>query len=209
MTGSNADTMEGQLKIGVALADCGQLSKARRIFTKLISKYGQDSNEVHEQYETFLSTNCNDLHQAEQHFLRRTKFFCLPKEFNTTTLGEEFRKISKRIEFMTTEKNRLVSHSMKQNDDRKKKEEDHIVIEYKNLENIWPNYLYSVSTKNVKSARKLVKQFLQQTNRPSNYLFEYTYKDIEQQAWYIIKQCIDGKKGAVRLTARLGAVADA
>ena len=208
MTGSNADTMEGQLKIGVALADCGQLSKARRIFTKLISKYGQDSNEVHEQYETFLSTNCNDIHQAEQHYLQRAKFFCLPKEFITTALGEEFRKISKRIEFMMSEKNRLVSQSVANNGMRDDKKED-IHIEYRNLENIWPNYLYSVSTKNLKSARRLVKQFLKQTNRPSSYQFEYAYKEIEQQAWYIIKQCIDGKKGAVRLQARLEAVADA
>lgn len=211
MTGSNADTMEGQLKIGVALADCGQLSKARRIFTKLISKYGQESNEVHEQYETFLSTNCNDIHQAEQHYLQRCKFFCLPKEFITTGLGEEFRKISKRIEFMMSEKNKVVSQSLNKNtmrDDDEKKD-DKIHIEYRNLENIWPNYLYSISTKNLKSARRLVKQFLKQTNRSSSYQFEYTYKEIEQQAWYIIKQCIDGKKGAVRLQARLEAVADA
>eukprot|EP01083_Nonionella_stella_P237079 832031_1 len=64
MTESNADTMKGQLKIGSALADCGHLSKARKIFAKLISKYGQESTEVHEQYETFLSLHCNDIHQA-------------------------------------------------------------------------------------------------------------------------------------------------
>ena len=213
MTGSNSDTMEGQLKIAEALADCGQLSKARRIFTKLISKYGQDKDEAHEQYENFLSFYCNDIHQAETNFLRRKKFFCLPKEFGMTEMGDQFKRISKRIEFMMSTKNKLISQKLNDKDDKKRRsttsKKQDLNIEYRNLENIWPNYLYSVSTKNLREARKLVKEFLRQTNRDAAYQFEYSYKDIEQLAWYIIKQCIDGKKGAVRLQARLEAVGDA
>ena len=37
---------------------------------------------------------------------------------------------------------------------------------------------------------------------------ECSMHDIEQRAWFALKRCVDGKKGAVRLQARLEAVAD-
>merc|ERR1719410_2807247 len=119
--------------IGTALADCGQLVRARKIFTKLIQEHGDEIDEIHEKYETFLSHNCNDIHSAEVNFLRRKKFFCLPKEFITTALGQQFlQKMPQRIEFLKTVKLKLQ------------------MTEYRNIENIWPYYLYSVSTKNLK-----------------------------------------------------------
>ena len=171
--------------IGAALADCGQLVRARKIFTKLIEEHGDEKDEIHEQYEVFLSLHCNDIHSAETHFLRRKKFFCLPKEFMKTDDGRNFlQKQPQRIEFLNTMKLKLASKNSKYQ------------IEYRNIENIWPYYLYSVSTKNLKESRKLVRKFLKDTNRNADKLqFEYSYGEIEKFAWHIIDLCVHGKKG--------------
>merc|ERR1712228_1169305 len=106
--------------------------------------------------------------------------------------------IPKRIEFLNTMKLKIASKNSKYQ------------IEYRNIENIWPYYLYSVTTKNLKYSRKLVRRFLKETNRNADKLqFEYSYQEIEQFAWNIIHLCVGGKKGAVKLQSRLELVAGA
>eukprot|EP01084_Bolivina_argentea_P101527 182009_1 len=199
LTGSNADTMEGQLLIASALAECGHLTKAHKIYAKLISVYGQESTQVHEQYEIFLSSQCNDRQRAEQHFVNRLKFFCLPKEIRDTKVGVQLLQICQRIEFLSTMKNTLLDHEAN--------DEYEAQIGYKNIENIWPCYLYFVPTKHLQKARTLATQFFQDTNRNiAEYRYESTYEELEDHAWDIIKQCVDGKKGVVKLRSRLDLV---
>jgi len=211
MSSANSESMESQLQIAVALADCGQLGKARRIFSKLLQTYGSTENVVHEKYEEFLSRHCHDVHNAEQNFLKRQRFFCVPKEFLTTSRGTEFKRISQRVEFLTAMRTKLIDAmqhrkaAMSSNDDSKASEEPD--VEYMNLENLWPTRLYAVSSKHRKAARKAVKSYLESSHQ-SEHRFEYSYHDIEQRAFYLIKHCIDGQRGTTRLQARLDLVTD-
>ena len=122
MASANADSMEGQLKIADALSDCNQLSKARRIYSKLLAQYGVTHPAVHIKYESFLSRHCKDVHNAEQNFLKRLRFFCLPKEFHTTSKGQEFVRISQRVEFLTSMKVKLIDAQQRRDDDAKSNE---------------------------------------------------------------------------------------
>merc|ERR1719295_1296731 len=81
-------------------------------------------------------------------------------------------------------------------------------MDYRNLENMWPTRLFAVDAKHRKAARKMVKQYFNDKGQSDSYHFEYSYRDIEQRAWYLIKRCIYGQKGATRLQARLDLVTD-
>ena len=110
MTGSNAESMHGQLQIGAALADCGQLSRALRIFAKLIAKH--DEPEAHREFEAFLSLHCHDVHRAEMHHLRRLPFLVVPKQLfaQATPRGQRFAAITQRVEFFASAKAQLKGH---------------------------------------------------------------------------------------------------
>ena len=234
VTSSAADSLDGQLEIAECHSECDQLNRARRIYSQLLKQYGNTHPKVHLKYEEFLSKYCNDVHQAEQNFVKRLTFFCLPKHFITTSRGREFTRITHRVEFLMPMKVKLIDAQRRRQrgnmdmDDYKMNgisgfNQPHGVngqfgrnnndltmhqMDYRNLENMWPTRLFAVDAKHRKAARKMVKQYFNDKGQSDSYHFEYSYRDIEQRAWYLIKRCIYGQKGATRLQARLDLVTD-
>jgi len=218
LTGSNVDTLHGQIKIGEALAECGQLSKARRIFKKLVSEYGDAFETAHESYEYFLSHHCKDVHEAEANFVQRKKFLCVPRQFITSTSGAEFLKLTRRIQFKKKDENTKNTAENNENDDDDKdvEEEQKSSTGQIDIDQHWPFYLYTASASHYAHARQLAQHYVQQQQQQQQQHaghcpLEYSYKDIEQRAWFIMNECVDGKRNTEtqRLQARLQAVADA
>lgn len=155
------DTIDGQLCIANAWADCGQLIQARKLFDELLTLH--DDVRIHKAFEEFLAKKEKDIKQAEDHFGQRRKYFCLPKTFLQTTPGQDLinQGRNRRIQYLTKRMKELSNLGVSAA----------FNIEYKNNESLWDYHLFFIDPKYLVQSREVFVKWMKEQSPFSLYHF--------------------------------------